>query len=152
MTQASGDCKQCIAEGYKACRTSRDDGLRLFGEARDRLEELLACFHDLAHGLGIEVWGKNDSRMKSIRAMVRMPKRTYRTYAYLFERSAIDYAVNGLICLVHQIRFALGRKLSELYEQRHEERLMSKESQMDQEEAAEADGNEPEAEPRLGHA
>ena len=112
MHQAARSGKQNIAEGSMASGTSKKTEIKLIGVARASLEELLLDYEDYLREHQLELWGKEDSRVKTIRALSYMTNKSDKTYkTYL---SSPEPAANCLICLIHQANYLLDQQLRTL--------------------------------------
>ena len=114
MVQAARSGKQNIAEGSMASGTSKKTELKLIGVARASLEELLLDFQDFLRQRGFQVWGKDESRAKEIRALARLSDRSYSTYRTYFEDEKPETSANAAICLIHQTNYLLDQQLRAL--------------------------------------
>ncbi len=114
MVQAARSGKQNIAEGSQASGTSRKTELKLVGVARASLEELLQDFEDYLRQHGPALWGKDDPRIREIRALAYVPGRTYKTYRSYVESGSDEQAANTLVCLINQAAYLLDRQLRQL--------------------------------------
>ena len=114
MTQAARSGRQNIAEGSQVSGTSKKSEIKLVGVARASLEELLNDYEDFLRQRGLELWEKDDQRMRSIRSLAYKSDRSYKTYSsYL---SHPESAANCIISLIHQANFLLDRQLQSLEE------------------------------------
>lgn len=112
MVQAARSGRQNIAEGSQASATSKKTEIKLVGVARASLEELLIDYEDFLRQRGFDLWGKDDSRAKNVRALAYKTDKTYMTYkSYL---SKPEIAANSIICLIHQANFLLDKQLQAL--------------------------------------
>ncbi|HSB73292.1 MAG TPA: four helix bundle suffix domain-containing protein [Candidatus Methylomirabilis sp.] len=114
MVQAARSGKQNIAEGSMASGTSKKTELKLVGVARASLEELLLDYQDFLRQRGLQVWGKDDPKAKAVRALARLPHRSYSTYRPYFEELDPESAANAAICLIHQTSYLLDQQLRAL--------------------------------------
>ena len=114
MVQAARSGKQNIAEGSMASGTSKKTELKLIGVARASLEELLLDYGDYLRQHGFQVWGKDESKAKEVRALARLANRSYSTYKTYFEEERPETSANAAICLIHQTNYLLDQQLRAL--------------------------------------
>lgn len=112
MVQAARSGKQNIAEGSQMSGTSKKMEIKLVSVARASLEELLVDYQDFLRQKGLELWNKEDRRVKEVRDMSYKSNRSNKTYeSYM---SVPESAANILICLIHQTNYLLDRQLHAL--------------------------------------
>ncbi len=114
MVQAARSGKQNIAEGSMASGTSKKTELKLISVARASLEELLLDYQDYLRQKGFQVWGKDEPKAKEVRALARLPDRSYSTYRAYFEDVGPETSANAAICLIHQTNYLLDQQLRAL--------------------------------------
>jgi four helix bundle suffix protein len=78
------------------------------------LEELLVDYQDFLRQGGFQVWGKDETRAKAIRALALVGNRSYSTYRTYFENEEPETAANAAICLIHQTNYLLDQQLRAL--------------------------------------
>lgn len=100
------------AEGSMASGTSKKTEIKLIGVARASLEELLLDYEDYLREHQLELWSKEDSRVKEIRALSYTTNKSYSTYTFYL--SSPESAANCLICLIHQANYLLDQQLRTL--------------------------------------
>ena len=76
---------------------------------------LLDC-EDFLWQKGLKLWGKEQSKAKTIRQLVYSKDRFYRTYKTYIEVEDPETAANTLACLVHQTNYLLDQQLRQLEE------------------------------------
>src|SRR3989344_6489932 len=69
MVQAARSGKQNIAEGSQVSGTSKKTELKLISVARGSLEELLVDYEDFLRTKKLPLWGKDDPKVRAIRAL-----------------------------------------------------------------------------------
>jgi len=74
MVQAARSAKQCIAEGASQ-GTSLKGYIKMVGVSRGSLEEILEDYKDLARRWDLEIWDKEDRRLKEMGKKVKRVKR-----------------------------------------------------------------------------
>ena len=115
MVQAARSGKQNIAEGSMASGTSKKTELKLVGVARASLEELLLDFQDYLRQHSLELWGKEHTQARQVRALCYSKNRSYLTYkSYLEPPASAELAANTLICVIHQTNYLLDQQLRTL--------------------------------------
>lgn len=114
MVQAARSGKQNIAEASMASGTSKKTELKLIGVARASLEELLLDYQDFLRQKGLQIWGKDDARAKTVRTVARVTNRSYSTYKPYLEEQGPETAANAAICLIHQTNYLLDQQLRAL--------------------------------------
>ncbi|RJR15966.1 four helix bundle protein [Candidatus Microgenomates bacterium] len=112
MVQAARSGKQNIAEGSQVSGTSKKTELKLVSVARASLEELLNDYLDFLRVKNLPIWGKDDARVKQIRALAYSSNKSYKTY--LTYMSDPESAANCLICIIHQTNYLLDKQLAAL--------------------------------------
>lgn len=118
MIQAARSGRQNIAEGSQASGTSKKTELKLVGVARASLEELLLDYEDFLRQHKLSLWGKDDPRVRALRALAYKTNRSHKTYETYIAQP--EDAANLLVCLIHQTNYLLDRQLAAL-----EERFLS---------------------------
>ena len=76
------------------------------------MEELLQDYEDFLRQRGLKLWGKDDPRVREIRALAYRSNRTYRTYTRFL--ALPETAANAAVCLIHQANYLLDRQLRAL--------------------------------------
>jgi restriction system protein len=114
MVQAARSGKQNVAEGSMASGTSKKTEIKLVGVARASLEELLLDYQDYLRQHGFQVWGKDEPKAKAVRALARLPNRSYSTYRPYFEDEGPETSANSAICMIHQTNYLLDQQLRAL--------------------------------------
>jgi four helix bundle suffix protein len=114
MVQAARSGKQNIAEASMASGTSKKTELKLVGVARASLEELLLDYQDFLRQKGLPIWGKDDARAQTVRALARVANRSYSTYRPYFENQDSETAANAAACVIHQTNYLLDQQLRAL--------------------------------------
>ena len=110
MVQAARSGKQNIAEGSKAASPRAATEIKLVNVARASLEELLLDYEDFLRQRSLPKWSKDDPRSSAIRALARLPDKSYRTCAsYL---SDAEGAANCMITLINQTNFLLDQQIT----------------------------------------
>ena len=117
MVQAARSGKQNIAEGSMASGTSKKTELKLVSVARASLEELLLDYQDFLRQRGLQLWGKDDSRVQEIRKIGSLGDRSYVSYRIYIEERQEEIAANTIICIVHQTNYLLDQQLRQLEQQ-----------------------------------
>jgi four helix bundle suffix protein len=112
IIQAARSGRQNIAEGSQVSLTSKKTEIKLVSVARASLEELLNDCEDFLRQRSLLLWGKDDSRVQSLRSLAYRTDRTYKTYMTFMDDP--ESAANCLICLIHQANYLLDRQLSVL--------------------------------------
>jgi four helix bundle suffix protein len=114
MVQAARSGKQNIAEGSMASGTSKKTELKLIGVARASLEELLLDYEDFLRQKGLPLWTKEHEQAQAVRKLAHSKNKSYETYRTYLEASPPEFAVNTMICLIHQTNYLLDQQLRAL--------------------------------------
>lgn len=114
MTGAARSGKQNIAEGSQVSGTSKKSELKLVSVARGSLEELLQDYQDFLRQQNLQLWQKDSTPTRQIRALAYKSDRSYSTYSSYLNHP--ESAANCLICLIHQANYLLDQQLKSLEE------------------------------------
>ncbi len=112
MIQAARSGKQNIAEGY--LQKSTEGKLKLLGVSRGSLEELLNDYQDFLRQKSLNVWLKDSSEARKVRALVYNSYKSYKDYKNYIDLP--ESAANCMICLINQTNQLLDQKLRWLEE------------------------------------
>src|ERR1700745_1813072 len=80
MIQAARSGKQNIVEGSKVSGTSKETEIKLIGDARASLDELLNDFRDILRVRDFVTWDKESREARSVRRIGSNPDATYDAY------------------------------------------------------------------------
>jgi len=122
MVQAARSGVQNIAEGSMASATSRRTEIKLTSVARSSLEELLLDYEDFLRQRGLRVWDKESKEAVAVRAQLRGDSSDASDASDLSDGSCRasfpdwsdpsgETPANGIICLIHQASYLLGRQI-----------------------------------------
>ena len=125
MVQAARSGVQNIAEGSMASATSRRTELKLTSVARSSLEELLLDYEDFLRQRGLRVWDKESKEAVAVRSQLKGDPSDASDASDLSDGSCQagfpdwsdpsgEKPANGIICLIHQASYLLGRQLRHL--------------------------------------
>jgi len=112
MEQAARSGKQNIAEGYT--QKSMEGKIKLLGVARGSLEELLNDYEDFLRQKNLQVWPKNSTKAREVRALVYKSYNSYKNYKIYINNP--EDAANAMICLINQTNQLIDQKLRWLEE------------------------------------
>lgn len=129
MIQAARSGKQNIVEGSDALRTSFKMGIKLTNVAKSSEEELLQDFEDFLRQRGLEVWDKDDPRVRLFRAKAADLVRNLSYLSNLRESAKLiqkelplsedpEEAANLMLTLCHQTTYLLNKQVEAL-ERKH---------------------------------
>ena len=114
MVQAARSGKQNIVEGAKAARTSKGTELKLTGEARASLEELLGDYEDALRVRKAIVWNKDAPEAKYVRRRGARESVSYEDFREFAETRPIETVANIALCLIHQANYLLDHQINRL--------------------------------------
>jgi restriction system protein len=114
MTGAARSGKQCIVEGSLNSGTSKKLELKLVGNARGSFGELLEDYEDFLRERKLQLWEKDYTNAREVRALAYKADKSYATYKLYVENDNPEIAANTLICLINQENFLLDRQLKTL--------------------------------------
>jgi len=130
MIQAARSGKANIAEGSDALKTSFKMGIKLTNTAKASEEELLGDYEDFLRQRELEIWDKNDPRVKLFRAKAAKLVRNLSNLGDIRESAELiqkglplsedpEEAANLMLTLCHQVTYLLNRQVEAL-ERKHE--------------------------------
>lgn len=108
MVQAARSCKQNIAEGSMASRTSKETEIKLTNVAYASLGELQEDYEDYLRVRGLERWGKDHPRYRKMRTYVLSPAFD-EEYAQVITRLDAEALANLSLTLIHQDLYMLDK-------------------------------------------
>ena len=114
MEQAARSGKQNISEGY--LEKSLKSYIYLLGVAYASLGELLEDYEDFLRQRGLELWGKEDVRIREFRELRDFRDLTPNSPKPPILPQAPEVAANLLITIIHQAQFLLFRQMKALEE------------------------------------
>jgi restriction system protein len=125
MLQAARSGKQNIVEGSEELKTSFKMGIKLTNVAKASVEELLADYEDFLRQRDLEVWSKEDFRVKRIRAFSADLVRGLSGIRNLSRKPRLpkdpETAANTLLTLCHQATYLLNKQVDGLEEKHKKE-------------------------------
>lgn len=115
MVQAARSGKQNIVEGVGQSDTSKKGEIKLLGVAKGSIEELLSDYEDFLRQKKLEVWNKDNPRIKEYRRWEIEATRDKLPKSLTLPNEPIEVA-NLLLTLCHQLTFLLDRQIKAMVE------------------------------------
>lgn len=113
MVQAARSGKQNIVEGVGQSDTSKKGEIKLLGVAKASIDELITDFEDFLRQKGLEIWDREDKRIKEYRALGVMVTKNYPLPKIPLPEDP-EEAANLLLTFCHQLTFLLDRQIASL--------------------------------------
>jgi four helix bundle suffix protein len=112
MEQAARSGKQNIAEGASQ-KTSLQGYIKLVGVARGSLEELLEDYRDIVRQQGLELWGRGDRRVETVKKAEKGKRVDFLFPSSLpssLSQPSLPLILNYLIDLIIRTNYLLDRQ------------------------------------------
>lgn len=116
MEQAARSGKQNIAEGSAASATSKETEIKLTNVAKASLEELLLDYEDYLRQHDLELWTKDNPRIKKMREYLKSKQFMSDPTTFAQQYNSTEYC-NLMICLIHQTTYLLRRLIEKQQQQ-----------------------------------
>lgn len=112
MTQAARSGKQNIVEGYEL--QSLESYIKLLGVAEGSLKELLEDYEDFLRQNNLELWAKEDERMRDLREVrvMKDPQPHIPQFPHIPQRS--EQAANLMVMLCQRTTYLLDKQIESL--------------------------------------